>query len=63
MVALLVDGVYHSCIATTRTVAPREQLAFDYGGAYWARRGGCCEPAVCGDRCGEWVSISEQLGT
>lgn len=46
MVALLVDGVYHSCIATTRTVAPREQLAFDYGGAYWARRGGCCEPGV-----------------
>ena len=41
--ALLVDGLYHSCIATTRAVARGEQLAYDYGSAYWARRGGRSE--------------------
>lgn len=37
---VLVDGAYHTCIVTTRAVAAREELAFDYGEAYWAARGG-----------------------
>ena len=38
--AVLVDGAYHTCVVTTRAVAAREELAYDYGDAYWAARGG-----------------------
>ena len=38
--ALLVDGAYHTVVVTTRAVAAREELAYDYGDSYWARRGG-----------------------
>ena len=37
--ALLIDGAYHTYIATSRRVAAREQLAFDYGAGYWATLG------------------------
>ena len=38
--AVHVDGAYHTCVVTTRAVAAREELAYDYGEAYWAPRGG-----------------------
>lgn len=37
--AVFVDGAYHICVVTTRAVQAREQLAYDYGPDYWARRG------------------------
>ena len=37
--AVLVDGAYHTCVVTTRAVRRGEELAYDYGAEYWARRG------------------------
>jgi hypothetical protein len=36
--ALLVDGAFHLCVIATRAISCREQLAFDYGRAYWEGR-------------------------
>jgi hypothetical protein len=38
IVAILVDGAFHLCVITSRAVCCREQLAFDYGRAYWDGR-------------------------
>lgn len=37
--AVLVDGAFHTLVATTRAVEKGEELAYDYGAAYWARHG------------------------
>jgi len=37
--AVLVDGVYHTVVMTTRVTAPREEFRYDYGDAYWVHRG------------------------
>ena len=37
--AVLVDGAYHTVVVTSRAVRAREEVAYDYGEAYWASRG------------------------
>lgn len=36
--AVLVDGAYHVCVVTTTTIQAGDEIFYDYGKDYWARR-------------------------